>query len=762
MREIFQGPAREPLDRTEIEGLRSSVIIDESRRRPLYFDGRFLAARDLVREQSYFLTRQADLGRAGGTGVVRGLMVERGEGTRTLRISAGHGLTAAGEPVMLPQDLVVRLDDLPQIQRLDLTLGLLAMPREPAYNRSGLYIVALRPVEYTSNPMASYPTSVDGQRGVEDGDIIEATVVTLIPYPDGGSGTADERRARAAYDIFVRGGKRGSPAPVLPLAMVQLDLNTVVWVDPFMVRREVAQERQDLLGIGFASRELRESHVLQYDHHLREVLRARGGLRQRFAAAEYFRALPPAGRMPAAAIASDFTQLWFPPTVEVDLAIVPADELPALLEESFLLPPIDLTRSADELDAVSVSVLIPVPRDRFASTAQSLQSLQRPLPPATPWMLARRQPIDVLRGLRLPATLVTPATTPAIDARWAEELNKVPVLWYARRRHLASRVDVTGVPVSLAALRDRLDEAAGNPPRITLGVRPPSGFDAQPEPSAPAPAPASDPSGTATGETTATTGTLGVRPPSGFDLQPDPSASEPSTSDETAAGDTTAASAGETTATASTRSVGELTLSPTVLNALRADLAASRPAPEDVEATAESAGTAASATGETAAATESTTAEDEAAKVDSGLVAPSGEPLRDAVEADAALASATPSEPAPALTSALAQAVIEAVRKEEEAGKEVPVASETLLSDPAFGSGLARLDEARPELAQDTRAVINLARSGVIQELDQLAATEPAAELANEVASLAGSRTRAAPTRLASAIRSRLPEGGAQ
>lgn len=1061
MPEILQGPAREPLDRTEIDALRSSVIIDERRRRPLYFDGRFLAARDLVREQSYFLTRQADLGRAGGTGVVRGLMVERGPTTGTLRIAAGHGLTAAGEPVMLPDTLVVKLDDLPQIQRLDLTLGLLEIPREPVRNRSGVYILALRPVEFTSNPIASYPTSIDGQRGMEDGDIIEGTVVTLIPYPDAGSGTTDERRARAAYDIFVRGGTRGRPAPVLPLAMVSLNLNTVEWVDPFLVRREVGAEQEDVLGVGFAPRALREAHVLQYDYHLREVLAARGGLRQRFAASEYFRALPPAGRMPAAAISSDFTQIWFPPTMEVDLSIVPADEVPALLEESFNLPPIDLTRSAEELDAISVVVLIPVPRSDFAAVANALESLQRPLPPATPWMLARRQPIDVLRGLRFPTTLIRPQSTAANDARWTEALNGMPMLWYARRRHLASRADVTGVPVTLAELQERVDEAAGNPPRggsgvVTrrpvleppdasagagspgpistessgstststtttppaagvgatggtgaagastgmgappeIGVRPPSSFPAAPAP-APAPEAESASAGTGTGTVaepapaapeveSASTGTgIGVRPPSGFPSAPAPEAESAAAGTGTVAepapamptrtpiiaqpmgeitltpgladalreaiatsGGTTApsgtgtttptfgttiqpgeitlpptltnalreavtgTSSGATTPEAETRApatsgttqpVGEMTLSPTLLNALREVVGGTltpgtagtagtagtgegetggtqegetktptvsgttKPAGEVtlpptlsaalreavMGSTTPTAPTLGSTTGATTPTTgtigtvgtagttgtlgttsatgaatggtlsgatlsgtklggtaplplktagtlsgtgsisptfgadaapqptsggatqpapaDATAPSDAPSAVRTGetptLVAPSGEPLRETLAAEADLAAAAPSvptEPAqPEVTSALAQAVIEAVQKEEAAGKEVPVASETLLASPTFGAGLARLEEARPELATDTRAITNLARSGVIQELDQLAATEPAAELADEVASLAAGRTRTAPAKLAEAVRTRLPGGGAQ
>src|SRR5262245_16161211 len=95
--------AHERLDREALARLRDSgaLAVDDRRRRPLYFDGRFLAARDLTREQDYFLTREADLGRNGGSGVVHGLFVSRGAGPAELAVAAGHGFTPTGEPVVL-------------------------------------------------------------------------------------------------------------------------------------------------------------------------------------------------------------------------------------------------------------------------------------------------------------------------------------------------------------------------------------------------------------------------------------------------------------------------------------------------------------------------------------------------------------------------------------------------------------------------------------------------------------------------------------
>lgn len=457
------GPDRLRLNATQIGRFQRSLVVDQRRRRPLYFDGRFLAARDLVREQNYFLTRQSDLGRAGGQGVADGLYVDRGGTPSSLVVTAGHGITPAGELVVVPADLAIELTDVPEIQRLNAAFGLLKTPAEPPRNRTGLFVVALRPVEFSANPIASYPTSVAGQRGVEDGEIVEGAVVTLIPYPDVGPDVGPGlRRARVAHEVFVGGTAKGTAAGALPLAMVSLNRGIVEWVDVFMVRREVGASQGDVVGLGFAPRALREAHLLQYEGHLREVLALREAMGQRFAATEYFQALPPAGRVPAACIdPQDFTQIFFPPTVDVDLSIVPEDEVPALVEESLTLQPIDLTRPAEELDSTAVLVLIPVPRTELRTISSGVASLSRSLRSAAPGMLARRQPLEHLRGLRLPGNFV-PLPTPgeAEDAAWRRLLGRGGMLWFVRRRTLHHRADLAGERELLRSLQAPSSDAA--------------------------------------------------------------------------------------------------------------------------------------------------------------------------------------------------------------------------------------------------------------------------------------------------------------
>lgn len=460
-----RGPARrevsgrEKLDREELDQLqaRGTIIFDERRTRPLYFDGRFLAARDLTREQNYFLTRQSDLGRAGGAGIVNGLMVEAHPSINTsIRISSGHGVTPSGELVVLPESLTVELANITESQRLDVAFGLSRIPRESPRNRSGLFIVALRAVEFTANPIASYPTTINGTRSVEDGDIVEGVAITLIPFPDDGSRDQPGlRRARVAHEVFVNSGTRSFPAGALPLAMIALDRGSTQWVDPFMVRREIGAEHGDILNLGFAPRALKEAHLLQYDQHLRSVFveRDKASRGRKFSASEHFLALPPAGRMPAAAInTSDFSQIFFPSEMDVDLSIIPDDEVAALLEESLLLPPIDLTLDGQEQESTSVLVLIPLPRRRIRTLRNTLPTLKRTLLPAAPGLLAKRKPLEVLQGLTMPKLLAPILESETlVDAAWRSALSRIDTLWYVRRRNLNFKAEAAGIDLRMYA-----------------------------------------------------------------------------------------------------------------------------------------------------------------------------------------------------------------------------------------------------------------------------------------------------------------------
>lgn len=460
MSDVKTGPARERVDISELTKAMSTrtIVTDDRRRRPLWFDGRFLDAQALNSEQNYFLARQNDFGRVAGFGVVTGLnvMVHPSK-ARTLTIQAGHGLTPAGNQVVLSEPLIVDLAAVAETQRLDSSFGLSAIPKASPINRTGMFIIALRTVEYTGNPISAYPTHIDAARTVHDGSVIEATAVTLVPYPDVGAGSElEQRRKQVVREIFFEESKKGQPEDVLPLAMLALDHGVIKWLDVFMVRREIGLRERKVWGLGLSSRPLRAAQLRQYDVHLQE-LQSRLGVSSRIIASEHFSVLPPAGPLPVSGVnGSDFSQSFFPAEVDVELSLIPEDELAALIEDAMLLPPLDLTISGEAQESTSVLVVMPVARHLFRGLSQRLPTLTRALSAAQPGMLSKRKPITALNQLM--SRRVLPVDLPPIltaDSVWRTELSKQNQLWYLRRRNLHYKADVTAWGVDM-----RSDEAA--------------------------------------------------------------------------------------------------------------------------------------------------------------------------------------------------------------------------------------------------------------------------------------------------------------
>ncbi len=465
MANLPYGPAREPVVSPELRGevAAGTLVLDGKLVRTRYVDGMLLAARDLTRGQQYFLHRQALLARAVGPGVARGLEVVAGDGPSEVRIAAGHGVTPSGELVVLPDDHEVDLADVVTSERLNATFGLSLVPGPAARSRSDLFVLGLRAVELTANPIASYPTFLDAPRSVADGDVVEASAAVLIPYPDDGALDQPGRaRGRVAHRIFVREGIRGLPGDFLPLAMLSLERGAVRWLDVFMVRREIGAGGGDVLGLGQAPGAVRAAHFQQYRNHLEELLAERrdSGAGEVFAAGEHFDALPPAGPLPPALInAGNFTQSFFPPAVSVDLAMVPSDEVPQLLEESLRLPSLDLTLGARDLESTSVLVVLPVERASLPGLVSRLgaataDDLTHPLSGGAPFY-----PTDRLHWLRLaPATLAVAPRAETVDAVWREQLGTLETLWFVRQRNFDVKSEITGVVVDLGA--DELEREA--------------------------------------------------------------------------------------------------------------------------------------------------------------------------------------------------------------------------------------------------------------------------------------------------------------
>jgi len=442
----------------------SSVILDTRRSRPRFFDGKFLTAADLTQEQSYLLRRQADLGRTLGFGVVDGLRVSRATRSASdlpnpaasVQVSRGHGLTPAGDLVFLPHDLTIDLGNVAQMQRLSAAFGLTREPQQAFQNLQGLYVIGLRAVEFTANPTPAYPPSVDGNSALRDGEVIEATALTLVPYDsDASRKDARSARSRAAREIFLDQKIAPLPAGVLPLAMLFLRHGALEWADEWLVRREAGDD--DRFGFGFAPRALSEAHFFHYQEMLREAPNASDG---QLAARSFLEIIPPAGPLPKAVLnGSDFTQAYFPAEARVELALVPEDELAALMEDSIDLPPIDLNLRPEDQDALAILVLAPVKRSVYGNVIQTLArtptpTLRNPVAP----LLSQQKPVQALLKLNAAFLLrrgVSDTTPPSIDPggadfvdpAWREALKSVDQLWFMRRRNLPDGRGLAGTPL---------------------------------------------------------------------------------------------------------------------------------------------------------------------------------------------------------------------------------------------------------------------------------------------------------------------------
>jgi len=454
----------------------ANLLVEESHRvRPRYFDGKFLAARDLTRDQAYFLSRQAGFARALGSGVVDGLGVRAGAVASDLEVDAGFGYTSSGELVSLSRPVRVSLAQLFRLQTLAAQLDTLQRANPPLRNRTGVFVLGLRALEFSANPVAAYPSTLDGPRQVEEGDIVEASALTLTHWVAAPADGLDGQRGALARDAFVTQSLPPLPAEMLPLAIVAIAGDNIRWVDIHLVRRAAGQAHADVLGFGFAPRLLREAHLAQYTQQLNELLA--GGWAGRPHAAQHFNALPAAGPMPAAALNSaDFSQSWFPPGVHAELMLVPEDEIPALVEESLLLPPIDLALDAAAQESTAVAILVPVPRQSLARQAARLrQRLQRATVSPALRLGAKRLPLDTMRLLastRLSVAPPTPLpTVDPVDAVWAELLTAQALLWYTRRRNLALRPEIEGTVVAVV---DADEEPAPRSRSTTRSPAPPA------------------------------------------------------------------------------------------------------------------------------------------------------------------------------------------------------------------------------------------------------------------------------------------------
>jgi hypothetical protein len=415
----------------------NSVVTASASTRPLWFNGRFLAAQDLQRDQDSFLSRQAAIGQS-AAGVIHGLHVNRAisgsePDAETLIITAGQGITPGGFLVMFASDLTVRLSDIAEEEDLDLQFGASETPQPMMRTRSGLYVIALRPAQFTANPITSYPSEIQGNSQTQDGNVVEATAVSLVPYPiPAANYDTISQNAAAARQVFVENNSGNVSDSLLPVAMISVERNEVQWVDEWMVRRESGPEPNPL-RIGLIDIAAEQAFLRQFDAQLEQIVdpMLKASKLPRFAAANYFQALPAAGRIPLASIdPKALTQFFFPAQATVTLSLIPQDELSAVIDDSMSLPPIDLTLTAAEFADLAFLILVPVARGDYGKFAAALQpvDLAGGVPPA----FSLRTRSDLLRLFRVAAPPPSSGDPPPLS--WQDAIGTQTYGYFVRRR----------------------------------------------------------------------------------------------------------------------------------------------------------------------------------------------------------------------------------------------------------------------------------------------------------------------------------------
>ncbi|MEM7154118.1 MAG: hypothetical protein AAF799_14810 [Myxococcota bacterium] len=418
-----------------------AILRDRRRRRPRYFDRRFLTARDLTRDQQYVALRQADLGQIGGSGVLSGLDVHSDARGAQLFLEPGVGVARSGEVVAVRERVRARVAHLPITHFSGRAVDSLSN-RRPWRRRHGLFVLVARPVEYAREPTTAFPTGVSGERSLEDGEIAEATWLTLMPVPSLAPREVLRRgRARLAREVFLEGFDLSEGSDGLALAVVGLVGNRINWIDTHMVRRDVGGD--GLLGLGIERRKNRLAFQRHYVDRIRDVVAERGdrGLGENIAAADEFDVLPPVGPLPRAALQAengDLFQSFFPASIYTEVTVVPEDELSSFVSEGLVRAPIDLTVEPETLEAVPVLLIVPVPRKGLLDRIRRLQSgVLRSSLSAAGRPLARVRPFDGLSALRRKLMPEVADPKPLDMKAWRSALESATELWYMRRPQFA-------------------------------------------------------------------------------------------------------------------------------------------------------------------------------------------------------------------------------------------------------------------------------------------------------------------------------------
>lgn len=419
-------PIKNSLTDEHILDIQPSLSVGMSvdwRRRLRFFTGRTLSDLALTAEQDGRNGRIALRGQMVSPGVVNGLEVDLDTTGAFYRLTAGVGITASGEDVVIPKPLRVAVNSLPVYAPPALLDGNTPTPPETgsllprklgpslgeliAAGRSlpQAGILVLQPVliEVVGEFNPDDQCEIDLQNDAyADWQLVDGCRLVYYPWPTDWQPLPprdDRWRNRLAYTIFAAERQLGA-ADLLPWEMLGVPLGLVgfatdwqpEFVDGYAVVRAGGKpKRRSSLIPQSGNPFLWQAQVQQFGEQIAEATAAE---MPTIDLANQFRYLPPFGLLPKDAIAPrDNQNHFFPNSYHIEAVPVPLEQLDVAMESSASLAAFD-TFTPDR-----VRVLVPVPQmwyepellqtavvdPEFAETIQEFSDRR------AEWLLRRQQ-----------------------------------------------------------------------------------------------------------------------------------------------------------------------------------------------------------------------------------------------------------------------------------------------------------------------------------------------------------------------------------
>lgn len=349
------GPSTLP----ELEAAQKVGSLDPRLSRTDYFDGRLLTATDLIRDQTYVDERVLEVGRALGSGVVRGLELSLSDDDRFLRVNPGMAITESGRVLEVTTDKALKIDLYDRALLRELNNG-----RYRRFNR-GIYAVTLQYVEMGSDSAEAYPADPSEEREFQYDSFVEGAEITLTPlyYPLPSDNEIVSRSSLVKHFLRNPGQPRELSEQGVALGVLAMSNGRPQWLDTHLVRRPMRPEHVSAawqMDLHRHYLELLDTVMLQ------RVSRSQDG---EFAAAQYFHLLPPSGVLPMASVDPvKAAQYFFPENYEISISPVRYEDLAVIQNESMHLAPLDLDRG----EAAEIMILAPMSNEDFKAHARRM------------------------------------------------------------------------------------------------------------------------------------------------------------------------------------------------------------------------------------------------------------------------------------------------------------------------------------------------------------------------------------------------------